>query len=364
MTWLFNEHHSIKTQLSVAFLSIVIVSFGVCIAIGLGFTAALGTSAYSTADDGIVKQTRTNAATDANELGASLAKDLEVVAKSVCMVASLQALILIKQIHDEAGAYVLPFSSFDSFREYDFVPGCLYPSCPKDFGGLTDRSRLNHMNGSIKHSSVYMYKSMESDGIPAGAVRNDSAWSSVLEHHSYVQPIVDSLAYQDTAFDHLYNVGYNTTVFFYLSVQVGDASSEGGYLAVHRGFPGTERNSSTYDPTSRSWFRHAPADAFYLDGPYRETFTGRYVINLSSRKTIESTTGGLILPQPSVVVAASVMLLDSLAQIIHTKVYPNEGYGVLLKRDTLEVLVWRNASEGEAYHKLLMSIYRLRSFWA
>jgi hypothetical protein len=316
----------------------------------MGFTAALSKSSYSTASDGITKQTTNNAAVDSQELAAAIAEDLAIIAESVCMVTSLQSTLFIAQVHDFGGEFVLPFKTADSFREYDFMDGCSYPDCPDDFGDLRDRSRLTNWNGSLKHSSVYLYSNVR------GALRNDSAWDDAVTDFSFIQPVIDALAYQDEPFNTLYTRGYNTSVLFYLSVAVGDESTAGGYVSIHRGYPGTERNSSTYDPPHRSWFQHAPIDDYYLDGPYKETFTGKYVLNLSSRKNISPQVGAyLSLPQPSVVVSASVMLLDSLANIIRQNVYPNEGFGVLVKYDTLQVIVWRNDSIGEICRSIVFS---------
>lgn len=345
MPILFNSKHSIKTQLGATFVAISVVSIGVCLAISIGFTSALSKSSYSTASDGVTKQTVTNAAVDSEELAAAVAKELATMAESVCMVTSLQSTLFIAQVHDLGGEYVLPFKAADLFREFDFTAGCSYPSCPRDFGDLTDRSRLANWNGSVEHSSVYLYSSVR------GSMRNDSAWEDAVNDLPFIQPVVDALAYQDAPLRTLYTRGYNTSVFFYLSVEVGDESTAGGYISIHRGFPGTERNATNYDPPHRSWFLHAPVDDYYLDGPYKETFTGKYVLNLSSRKSIPSKTGAFLsLPQPSVVVSASVMLLDSLAEIIHQSNYPNEGFGVLVKYDALEVIVWKNASIGKTLH--------------
>lgn len=344
MTILFNSKHSIKTQLGATFVAISVLAVGVCLAISMGFTAALSKSSYETASDGITKQTTNNAVVDSQELAAAIAEDLAIIAESVCMVTSLQSTLFIAQVHNLGGDYVLPLKSEDSFREYDFVQDCTYPHCPNDFGDLNDRSRLTNWNGSLERSSVYLYSSVR------GALRNDSAWDDAVNDFPFIQPVIDALAYQDDPFKSLYTNGYNTSVLFYLSVAVGDESTSGGYVSVHRGYPGTQRNSTTYDPPRRSWFKHAPVDDYYLDGPYKETFTNKYVLNLSSRKKIPSKTGAyLSLPQPSVVVSASVMLLDSLAEIIRHNVYPNEGFGVLVKYNTLEVIVWRNASVGKTF---------------
>jgi hypothetical protein len=359
MRWLFNDKHSIRTQLGVAFLLISAASVGVCLAISLGFTTALGTSTYTSAGHGVQNQAKDHATTDALELATAIAKSLAVIAESACMVSSLQAMNFIQRVYEtKPNSFVFPYKKFDSFREYRFVPGCVYPSCPADFGDLSQTSPLSHWNGSLVHSSVYMYKSRATHGGYSGAQRNDSSWDHVLQTHPVVQPLVDALAYQDHVFHDLYDprTGYNTTVFFYLSVQVCDSSCSDGYISLHRGYPGTVRNSSSYDPPSRGWFVHAPEDAYYMEGPYKETFTSLYVVNLSSRKTIVSRTGtnaiGQVvpsLPLPTTIVTSAVITLDALTNLIRNNVYPNSGFGVLIKRSTLEVLVWRNQTTGEIF---------------
>lgn len=356
--FLFNEKHSIKTQLGVSFLAITIVSIGVCLAISLGFTAALAKSSYSTTKSGISDQTKNNAAIDAAEFAAALSKDMSNVAESISMVISLQAKNFISNIHRIGSDYVFPYKTEDSFREYKFQTGCQYPDCPSDFGDLTGRTRMAGWNGSTDHSSVYLYQSTFGTG---ASLRDDVSWEDLVANTYYVQPVIDALAYQDDSFVELYR-HYDTTVLFYLSVQVcTDYSADcyNGYTSIHRGYPGTERNMTTYDPPHRGWFRHAPEDAFYLEGPYKETFTGLYVVTLTSRKTLSNGDFNYLqFPGSGRVVTGAVVTLDSLADLIRDAAYPNEGFGVVIKYDTQQVLVWHNASTGKCLHALFSSLLK------
>ncbi len=50
-------------------------------------------------------------------------------------------------------------------------------------------------------------------------------------------------------------------------------------------YPGSVKNNDHYDPPSRGWFKRAPENVYYLDGPYIETFTRNpVIINLSLKK--------------------------------------------------------------------------------
>jgi hypothetical protein len=79
-------------------------------------------------------------------------------------------------------------------------------ACPADYGPLASRSRMKAMDGSIDHSSVYLYSSQTRT--PA---RNDSAWASLLDANPTVASAIDSTAYLDMDFRQLYNWGPNST---------------------------------------------------------------------------------------------------------------------------------------------------------
>jgi hypothetical protein len=109
MRWLFNDKHSIRTQLGVAFLLISAASVGVCLAISLGFTTALGTSTYTSAGHGVQNQAKDHATTDALELATAIAKSFAVIAESACMVSSLQAMNFIQRVYEtKPNSFVFP----------------------------------------------------------------------------------------------------------------------------------------------------------------------------------------------------------------------------------------------------------------
>jgi hypothetical protein len=189
------------------------------------------------------------------------------------------------------------------------------------------------INGSVEHSSVYMYSSSIQ-----GAIKSNHTWMNITESHPSVNSVTDALAYQDRDMSLMYNRGPNSTLMFYLSTKI--ALKAGGYISVHRTFPGVQKTSKTYDPTSRNWFVNAPENSYYLYGPYMETFTKQPVVTLSSMKTAtDSSTGDRL-----TTVSAGVLLISELAAIVSSVQYTYGGYGVLFSKSTQEVLVWKNST--------------------
>ena len=206
---------------------------------------------------------------------------------------------------------VLTFKTIQqpSYREYHFNGTCSVPNCPSDYGALLGRSRLpphlpGFIDGSILHSSVYMYSS----ALP-GAARNNQTWSSLTSSHASINSVINALAFQDRDMNLMYTQGPNSTVMFYLSTKI--SFNSGDYVSVHRTLPGIVKNNNSYDPTMRSWFKKAPLNSYYLYGPYVETFTKQPVITLSSMKTGSDSGTGESLKT----VAAAVMLISELSTI-------------------------------------------------
>jgi hypothetical protein len=81
-------------------------------------------------------------------------------------------------------------------------------------------------------------------------------------------------------------------------------------------------------------------NAVSLYGPYKESFTGSLVINLSSRKGTTTQMGhGLTM------VAAADILLSELETIVGTATYEDEGFGAILSYSSNEVLVWNGTNK-------------------
>jgi hypothetical protein len=328
---------TVRAQLFGAFTIIVILAIGVTIAICVGFTSILGSTSYNSAESSIKHQMHQNTLTESKEIAASIERQLLALSESTSIATSLYAAVVMNETIFDESSYNFLLKPSEYFREYEFRSQCSYPACPTDYGDLNGRSRVTNLEGSITHSSVYLFDSRT--GI---AAQNDSAFNGYINRYPYVLPAIDSIGVVDTTLSTWYNSGPKSSLFFYLSVRLGD---EDDYIAVHRVFPGTARNSSVYDPSNRGWFRRAPLDAQYMEGPYKETFTGKLVINLSSRKDV-SRNAAHPYPTGTTVVAAAVVLLSDLQDIVNGTIYPSGGFGALLKYSTLEVLSWKEGQTG------------------
>jgi hypothetical protein len=98
-----------------------------------------------------------------------------------------------------------------------------------------------------------------------------------------------------------------------------------------------------YDPTERPWFINASSLSYNMYGPYVETFTGLYVVTLSTRNSITLKVQGSSSSSSSVnIVSAAILLIDDLAKIINSTRYNDNGFGALIKYQTNEVLVWHD----------------------
>ena len=201
---------------------------------------------------------------------------------------------------------------------------------------------------------MYLYSSTISR-----AAKNDSVWTSLTKSYPAIDNVINALTYQDRDMNVMYTRGPNTTVMFYLSTKI--ALKDGSHIAVHRTFPGVQKDSTTYDSSGRPWFVNAPQGSYYLYGPYIETFTRQPVITLSSMQPSTDSATGLSLN----LVSGGVMLISELASIgeipiflsyptlfifvtsfftVDSVEYPNGGFGVLFQKSTQQVLVWKDRS--------------------
>lgn len=339
-SWIVNKNFSLKTQLLTLFSLLTIISGGVTLGICLGMLYALGDSAYSSSQRIILDNAQSNAANLGNVIAEAIEQRLTVVSQSVCMVSAQYSQVLLQYSNYSTGGTLLTTQQ-PSFREYNFVKGCNYPKCPKDFGSIYTRSRIPYLpgflNGSIDHSSVYLYSSKDQV-----ALRNDTTWNNAFTKNPVLNNVLNGLSYQDIDFTTLYSQGPNSTVMFYLSSQVFPQNSI-NYYSLHRTYPGILKNDTAYDPPSRPWNSQAPVGGVYFYGPYKETFTKQLVITLSSKqKAVISPKTKMATPVN--VVAAAVMLIEDLAVIVNQIKYANNGFGVLLT-SSKKVLVWANRTD-------------------
>jgi hypothetical protein len=334
--WIINDKYSLSTQVLTLFAFLTIVSGGITLGICLGMLYALETDAYKSTQDIIVHNTKANAQNVGSEIAEAVQQRLMTISQSISMVNSLYGKVLL-QYSDFNGQGTL-FKSHNSYREYKFEQGCLFPYCPSDFGPISTRSRIPFLpgfeNGSMEHSSVFIYSSKI-----GRALRNDSIWNDAFDQNPYLSNVLDGLAYQDVDFPILYNSGPNSTVMFYLSTQIYTDLTQSNYFSLHRTYPGILKNDLSYNPPHRPWFASAPVNGIYVYGPYRETFTGKLVVTLSSKSTLT-----LLGSHPTSVVGGAVVLIEDLKQIINQIKYANGGFGALLTVSK-KVLVWGSRTD-------------------
>src|SRR3546814_285450 len=134
------------------------------------------------------------------------------------------------------------------------------------------------MDGSLEHSSVFLHYSSVRVclshrpalfltvaiycGQTGQAARDDMTWNNAVAAEPAIQTVIDSLAYLDDDFQVMYSRGPNMTVQFNNSIQI--MNSDNSYYAVHRTYPGIEKNEPDYNPPGRGWFTHAPEGYFYM----------------------------------------------------------------------------------------------------
>ena len=254
---LFNDRFTLRDQLLISYSVLVVVSVGVTLGICYGLLVALGdysvgcatylilispcnvyvvTSSYNSADNIILSDIHSNLRNVADEIALSVDQQLRIVGESICMVSALYAKKLLESnIPTQSSKDSTIYRQELSYRDYNFVESCTYPSCPTDYGALYGRSRFPKNSivakGSTKQSSVFLYSS----ALELHA-QNDTEWQLIENTDTAVGAVVN-LPYQDTDFDVMYNRGPTSTVMFYLSTQLQYASSK-QYTVSHRTFPG------------------------------------------------------------------------------------------------------------------------------
>jgi hypothetical protein len=291
----------------------------------------------------IIDQSDSSVFTISKEIASAVGQQLTIVAESICAQGAMYSYLLLSNTKTTANIEeVSIFEPQPYYREYKFIGDCQSPDCPSDYGSLSGRSRFPDLpgfkNGSLSHSSIYLYSSYLSSSI-----RNDQQFNESMTNSKNLNQMVHGLTYEDSDLSLMYQKGPSTTVMFYLSAKIVDDVHNDGYLAVHRRFPGTIQNNSNYIPYNRQWFTHAPTSGVYLYGPYKETFTKQLVITLSTKTILYFSSSSGFVP----VVNAAVMLLSDMEEIVKSVNYPNNGFGAIIKyssSSTPTVIVWKNNS--------------------
>eukprot|EP01031_Cornospumella_fuschlensis_P025871 gene25871-31244_t len=311
-----------------------------------GMLFSLGSTANDEASKIILSQTRSNSNNLAQEVAAAIEQQLSLVGNSICAITANYGRSLLGKV-DESSHISSSYAAFQqkpTFREYNFVPNCVFPQCPTDYGTLYNRSRVPKIvsfeEGSIDHSSLYIYSSQSSQGL-----RNDTAWQAAFVDMPVLSKVQDALALQDPSLKTMYFKGPRTTLMFYLSTIVRrDVTLGSSYYSLHRTYPGIRKDLSTYNPTKRPWFQNASSRGVHLYGPYRESFTKQSVITLSFKQNL-SVSDNFSTSHPVEVIGAAVILIDDLRHIVNRIQYPDDGFAAVIAADTNQVLVWGNRTD-------------------
>ena len=319
----------------ISFSVTALLTGGLTLAICLGMLYGLAANSYSISKQVITDQSISSVYLKANEISTSINQQLRTIAESVALSGALYSESLLNSTFSKTSSRrTTMLNQEKTYREYNFIGNCSYPKCPSDYGAFGDRSRFpklpGFVNGSLEHTSAYIYYSKSKTSI-----RDDSKWNGYVNKYDSVKRVIDGLTYHDKDLEIIFKRGPNTTVMFYVSAKVVVDSYSGDYIAVHRTFPGILKDSKNYDPPGRPWFANAPVGDVFLYGPYQETFTRQLVLTISSKKHSAAISG-------TTVVSAAVILLTAIENLIASVDYSNDGFGVLLKYSTLQVVVWKN----------------------
>eukprot|EP01038_Epipyxis_sp_PR26KG_P015339 gene15339-20670_t len=335
---LINQKYTIKYQWQILFVSISFISACITLLITYGILFTFPPTAYDSAKSIAISQLTANSLTLSKQVASSIDIELQSIGNSIASVSATYSTVLIQYSSYLNNGSILRQQS--SYKHFNFQYGCKYPNCPQDYGSLIGRSRLplsyltrNNLNGSIKHTSTYLY----SNTLGYGS-QNDSQWSKILSKHTTASVVLNGLAIQDQDLSVMYNHGPNSTVMFYSAAAILRNGVTSAY-SIFRSFPGTQLNlTDSFDPSDQKWFKKAPTNGLYLYGPFVEPSTGDYVVSLSCR---DSST---VLGKSSYfnAVTGAVVSISTLREMINNIEYKGNGFGALVRYETHEVLVWKN----------------------
>ena len=362
------QRHTIKWQMLESFAVLLILSIGLTYLICLSSMYALGSSTFAFGSSAVMTLVNDDLTAIANSVGLTVNKTLSIISESIVMSSAVYSYSLVNYNS-------LVMETQDSYKEYNFLNlgSCSPPltsapeNVPSDFDELSTMSGSRFPSiagfecGSLEHSSVYLAARTSTTQIDREA--SSTAWNALLAGDSRIQKVIDLLAIQDYDLKESYSKGPSETVMFYNSAILcpggGDAcdNTASTYTAIHRTYPGIYKAlpsgvSDTYDPPGRSWFKKAPRSGVYLYGPYKESFTGQFVLTISSRSQSPAT--DYYSPSNSAanqlqMVSAAVLLLNSVSSVVSSIEYPKNGFGVLLTNTggVWTPIVWRPGSATE-----------------
>eukprot|EP01041_Mallomonas_annulata_P001724 gene1724-3340_t len=293
---------SYLNKLSAYTAIIMIITTGLTLGICLGMSQNLGSSVNNSVKSNLYSQIKKNIEVNILEISSSLERSLLGLAASTTMVDSLYLYSLISN-HSMSTPLNNIYSSSSilksqqSFRSYQFIPGCKYPSCPSDFP-----QRNNDFPISTLSSAVYLYDTQ----FPL--VDNNSTWNDLMDSNSNIKQIIDTSAYIyfDSVRDLHNNIkDYESIIFKSITVKLEtkmkmtkdagrsvsssstSSSTSPNYTVIHRIYPGYFINSTVpYDPCKENWFIRSPVNGVYLDDPIYDPVIGQLFVTLSSKKIL------------------------------------------------------------------------------
>ena len=331
--WIYTR--KIRSQLLIAFVLFILFAIGCTLCVCLKISYSTSNEAYNHASDSIDSENIQRIQTTSRILSEATADTLQVFGDYALSSAIFAFLILNPKQDSLKNQATLPspmLVSDNIYREYNFIPGCQYPKCPRDYGPLQGRSRaskLSNTNGSMEHSSIHLFSSS------AKAARNDCAWNSIVSTDSNIKRVMDALGIFDDESNIMYHRAINISSMIYISVSI--KYSTGAYVNIHRSYPGVQKNSSNFDLWKRDWFAEAPVDAVHVQGPFASFFSKDPIFSISSKKEI------VLAGNTKIVIVSMVdSLLTAFEEIIHGMQYPDEGFGAVIKADgSNQVIVWK-----------------------
>ena len=276
----------IRSQLLITFLLFIVFTIGSALCVCLQISYASSNHAFNSASAGIYGVNVQSIQTTSKILSEAVSDSLQVFGDFALSSAILESFLLNPKQVSLKNVDFLPRQMLVSgqvYREYDFVEGCQYPKCPRDYGNLEGRSRDSESikYGSMEHSSLQIFSNTTK------AARNDSAWDRLVSSDINIQRVINSLPMFDDEFNIVYHKAVNTSVLMYVAVSL--VYSNHKYVNLFHSYPGSIKNDNNFDLWNREWFYRAPINSVYVHGPYSSIFSKDHVFTISTKR--ENTTG-------------------------------------------------------------------------
>ncbi|RYH00549.1 hypothetical protein EON65_49190, partial [archaeon] len=331
------ERLTLKSQIIIAYSLMGILVIVVSITISLSLFDKLSTKVVSDSSSFLLSQSLNNARDLATALADNTNEKLTTLKTSASEATVSYSKTLLTTTDPTRVNTKVPFKmlkKFPTYPEFNFTEGCAQTGgCPEDYGPLSGRSAYpGSGNGSLLHTSTYLYSSAL-----GSAVKTIKKWNDELASSEALRDARDALAVQDEDQQVMFMNTDSFLTFLYLTAKV--TASDDSYRVLLRTFPGVSKTSSTYDPTTRSWFKLSGREHVLLYGPYLETFTKQAVLTLSYKETLT------YLDHSVEIVSSAVVGVDSFRQIATSVEYQHNGFAAIYNKVTNQVLAWGNRTD-------------------